>query len=228
MKKKKILFLLSFLFVLSAFGQYSFGLKLNGGACYFTTKYTFTPPSNSTQKFYLKPSGQGGAFFRYNLSDKFLLGADLLFLPIYGKEKLTSFVTDNNGNLTGEFYESILLRHYYYLGIPVYFGFSRNKFNYSIGMQTNIVIASGAEEIGNAYLQGQYYQWHNKAGKLVSRSYDIGIRLGLLYQANDRFSFEANYYYGLINLVNSKPINENWFWRVQQMTLGINYRLWGN
>jgi hypothetical protein len=151
----------------------------------------------------------------------------MLFIPIEGKEYLKIPATDNNGNFTGEYTEDNIYRHIYYLGVPVYFGYSFKKLNVNLGFQTNFVLASSGEEKGQVILGGQSYTWNNKSKDLGINSYDFGARFGLLYKLSDRFLIETNYYYGLTNIikVSSDALKKNWTWKVQQVTIGLRYKI---
>jgi opacity protein-like surface antigen len=212
----------------TAFGQHEFGLKANGGLSYLSTVFQSSPPQQQTQKFYFRPSGHGGLFYNFNFKDKFLIGTEVLFVPIYGKEYSKLPFTDINGNLTGEYSEDNIYRHIYYLGVPVYFGYNFKKLNVNLGFQTNFVLASGGEEKGQAIYQGQLYTWENKGDKLDINSYDYAARAGLLYKLSDRLSIETNYYYGLTNLLKDSSIKPYWTWKVQQWTVGLRYKLFAH
>ena len=204
---------------LTASAQHGFGVKANGGLSYITTVM-----SGQNQKFYFRPSGQSGLFYSFHFKNRFYIGAEVLFVPIYGKEYFIVKYTDNNGNYTGKYVEDIIYRYIYNLGIPIYFGSSYKKFNINLGLRTHFVLASGGREIGKTFYNGQLYTWNNRADKLGINNRDYGVSIGLLYKLSDQISIETNYYYGLTNLLKDRSLTKNWTWRVQQVTLGLRYK----
>lgn len=214
--------LLAALLPFFTFGQHNFGVKINPGVSYFTTKLE---SYNTDQKFYPMPSGQGGLFYDYRFASNYLLTAELLYLRVDGKEYMKIMYFDSNGNLTGEYGEDWIWRHVSFVGIPVYAGYSYNKWNVNLGIQTNFVIESGGREKGNATINGEYHSFENKSDQLGIDKISFGPRAGAIYKLNDRFSLEANYYYGVNNLLSPDPISESWKWRVQQLTVGVRFNL---
>jgi hypothetical protein len=207
----------------TALAQSDFGLTINGGVSYFTTKLESQLPPTQSQKFYPMPSGQGGMFYNLHLHSKFLFGAELLFVPIEGKEVLKTEELDQNGAPTGLFITDNLWRHVYYLGLPVYFGYNLKKVNVNLGFQVNYTLASGGKEKGEAPFNGSITTWEYTSDKLAIDKYDYGVRAGFLYKLNDQFSIEANYYHGLNNILEDTQISNFWKWKVQQMTVGLHY-----
>lgn len=203
-------------------GQHDIGLKVNGGLSYFSTKAKTTQPI--TQKFYFMASGQGGLFYNLHIHNKFLLGIELVFMQIEGKELLKFELTDQYGNLTGQYTTDNIWRHISYLGIPVYFGYNYKKLNVNLGFQTNITLASSGQEKGQAMYNGGVTTWNNHFDKLAIDNYDIGARAGIIYHLTDKFSIEANYYYGFNNIVKDEKLSKYWTWKIQQMTIGLRYK----
>jgi len=211
--------------VLTAVGQHLIGAKVNGGLSYLLTEFESSPPQHETQKFYPMPSGQLGLFYNFHFKDKFLIGTEIIFIQIQGKDYLKLPFTDINGNLTGEYSEQNTWRHITYTGIPIYFGYSFKKLNINLGFQTNFVMASGGRDKGQATYNGQFYTWENKGDALNIKKYDYGVRPGLLYKLSDKFSVETNYYLGLTNLIKDSQLSSFWAWKVQQWTVGLRYKL---
>jgi len=75
---------------------------------------------------------------------------------------------------------------------------------------------------GQAPDNGSIFTWDRHSGKLNIDSYDYGVRAGLLFKLSDKFSIEANYYYGINNIL--KIYINNMKWKVQQMTVGLRYK----
>jgi hypothetical protein len=218
--KKLTIVLTTLTIYLSAYGQHDIGLKVNGGLSYIGTKVK----SNITnQKDYFRLSGQGGVFYNFTLPKNFMVGAELLFIQIEGKEYYEIPFADETGNLTGEYGIDNIWRHVSYIGIPLYFGYSIKKFTINLGFQTNFALISSAKEKGQATVNGQLHTFENKYSKLNIDSYDFGPRIGLLYGLTKRFSIEANYYYG-VNNIRKAPFND-WKWKVQQLTVGLRFKI---
>lgn len=219
-KMRQLLILILFVIHLTASGQHDIGMKANGGLSYLDTKFH----SNETvDKIYFQPSGQGGLFYNFNLHDKFLIGTEILFIQIEGKEYFEVPETDNIGNPTGLVWSDNIWRHISYLGVPIYFGYNFKKLNVNLGFQTNFTIASSGREKGQAPFNGDVVTWENKANKLGIDNYDYGLRAGVFFKLTDKFSIETNYYYGLNNILKYKI--GSWKWTVQQMTVGLHYKL---
>lgn len=217
--------LLTALLPFFAFGQHNFGIKINPGVSYFSTKAETNPPQNITQRFYPMPSGQAGFYYNYSFKDKFLIGTELLYVLIEGKEYFKLPFTDNNGNPTGEFSEEDIWRHISFVSVPVYVGYNFNKWNVNLGVQGNFVWESGGRVEGRATLYGTPYTWENSSDKLGINQYDYGIRAGVIYNLSARLSLEANYYMGLTNLIEDDDLAKYWDWRVQQLTVGVRFNL---
>ncbi len=222
--RQLLFFIIALTVHLSVFGQHDIGLKVNGGMCYFSTK-SRSSQQQETQKFFYRPSGQCGFFYNYCFKNKLLIGTEALFMPIEGKEYLKFPLTDEHGNYTGDYSEGNIYRRIFYLGVPVYVGYGFKKFNVNLGVQANIVMASSGEDRGQAIYQGQLYTWHNKSNGLGINRLDCGARIGMLYKLSKTFSIEANYYYGITNLIKNKVLRDYLTWKVQQLTIGVRYKL---
>lgn len=213
---------------MAAYGQHDFGFKANGGFSYFTTKLESNPLEQKTDIFYIQPSAQVGFFYNYNFKEKLSIGTEVLFIPIHGKEYLYLAKKDQNGNLTGDYKDEYIYRHIYYLGIPVYFSSSFKKLNINLGFLMNFALGSDAEEMGHGSHNGQYYTLDRKVDKLGINKYDFGARSGAAYKLSEVFSVETNYYFGLTNILNLQHSSINWKWKVQQVTIGLRYKLFSS
>jgi hypothetical protein len=213
----KFIFLIFFsLNSLFSFSQHDFGVKVNGGASKITSKFN----SNiTTQKFYFVPSGQAGFFYTLSIK-KSLLGAEILFSQIEGKERLSIPIFDNNGKNVGEDIDMIY-RHISYLSLPIYYGFKFKKLSFNLGIQTSLALASSGEERGQ--FGGTVIS--NNFTKLNIDNYDFGARAGMFINLSKRFSIDLNYYYGINNILSNNINIPNWSWKVQQATIGLCYKL---
>ncbi len=193
----------------NSFGQLDIGIKINGGASYIYTHFqqsnqAFVLGGNvSTDKNYYRPSGQAGLFFNRYLKHQFSIGAELLYTQIEGREYMELQQTNQNG-MPGQYITDNVWRHISYLGIPIYFGYNFKRLNINIGFQFNYVLASGGEEKGQEPNNGNVTIWDNKFNELGIKNYDFGAKGGLVFKLSDKFLIEANYYYGLNNIIKDK------------------------
>jgi hypothetical protein len=211
------------------YGQSFIGVKVNGGLSYFKTELKMYPPSPMTQEFHPMLSGQGGITYNYIFKNKFLIGTELLYTQIEGKEylKVLTGVT-TNGNFISDngFYEKNSFRHIYYLGLPIYFGYNVKRLNLNLGFQANLALASGSQSYLNGiYSNGEAFSYDTNQNDLDISKLDFGGRIGIFYKLSDKYSIETNYYYGLTNLIKDKNINEPPVWHIQQLTFGLRYNL---
>jgi hypothetical protein len=227
MTRNLFLILTIFTSALSSFGQHNFGLKANLGLSYLTTRMELSSTQKIEQTFYPMPSGQIGLYYSYQMTEKFTIGTDLLFIPIYGRERMKIFLSDINGNLNGNQSEAYYNRHIYNLGFPIYFGYKYKRFNYNLGAQLHYALTSGAKEKGDMTINGSTLHFENRAKKLGINKIDYGLRAGIVFEKSDRVSLNANYYFGLTSLLENSSFNSFWVWKVQLVTFGVNYKLFG-
>lgn len=214
---RKLITILTLLTIhMTAFGQQEIGLKVNGGLSYLSTKVLST--ETKVDKIYLAPSGQGGLFYNRCFRDKFLLGAELLYLQIEGKQYVE--IPASGYNPTEIMVTNNIWRHISYLGIPIYIGYKLKKFNFNLGFQIGITLMSSGRVKGQA---PGIPSWDNKSDNLGVDNYDYGARAGINFKLSDKFSIETNYYYGINNIL--KDQTGNLKWNVQQMTIGLRYSL---
>ena len=223
---KQLLFCIISLITISftVFSQNDFGVKINGGISYLSTKVESTPPTK--QKFYVMPSGQAGLFYNLHPHDKFLFGTEVFFSQIEGKELLKSEEIDQNGP-TGQYATDYIWRHISYVGMPIYIGYSFKWFKINLGIQANLTLLSGGRDKGQATENGTIYTYENKYDHLAIDYYDYGVRAGMLFKLSNKFSIDVNYYYGLNNIVQEAFLSNYWTWKVQQATVGIRYKFNG-
>lgn len=214
--------LIILLFNFSIYGQQNIGIKANAGLSRIVIYENST--QKVVQKSYFVPSGQGGLFYNLPLGNKSLLGAELLFIQIEGKERLEIPFTDQNGNPTGEFGIDNIDRHISYIGLPIYYGFKIKKLTLNLGVQTSFTLASSAREKGQATDgYGGISVWDNKFDKLNIDAFDFGARAGLIFNLTNRFAVEGTYYYGINNILKKSIYNTELKWKIQQMTIGLRY-----
>lgn len=215
--KRKLTILLLLTINLTVFGQHNMGLKVNGGLSRISNSFN---PSNSTWTVQFAPSGNSGFFYNLQLKNKSVIGAELLFVQIVGKEKIKIDLIDINGNNVG-ISTGNLYKHISYLSLPICYGFKFNKLTINVGFQTSFVLISSAREKGQSTHNGDVTTWDNKFKELNIDSYDFGPRAGVTYNLTDKFAIEGTYYFGVNNICGNDELN--WTWRVQQATVGLRY-----
>lgn len=209
-------FLISYRYFL---GQHILSAKISGGM----SKITSNNFSNVTKPTdYCQPSGLFGLSYTYKIKTRFNIGGELLLSQIEGKEKLETPATDIYGNPTGDLITDEINKHISYLSIPVFFGISFKKLNVNLGFQTSFMLANNGREKGQVTTNGTTTTW-DKTGKLNIDSYDYGARIGLGYEISNRIGVEANYYYGLNNIISNTVTIPNLKWTIQQVVLGVRY-----
>ncbi|MBW6484052.1 MAG: PorT family protein [Vicingaceae bacterium] len=219
---KTILVLILYVVCLTTYGQHTFGVKLADGWSKISTKINSSPPT--PQEFKFMPSYQGGLSYNFHFKNKSLIGAELLFSKIRGKEHSESPTTDEFGNPTDEFIIGNVDRHISYLSVPVYYGLNYKKFTVNIGVQTSFVIySSGLATTLAPDNNGNTLYFENKTAKLPITNYDFGIRAGLSFALSNNIMVESFYYYGLLNIYEYH--STNWKWTIQQLTVGVKYNI---
>lgn len=229
-KEMKRLFTTIILFAVavSTFGQQTFGIKINAGLSYLKTERVSYSSLPDTQKFYPVLSGQGGLTYSYNFNTKFLIGTEILYTQIEGKEVITGLSgmsTDNTITIDGH-YEIDTYRHIYYLGLPIYVGYNFNNLNINIGIQGNFKLGGSSHWNANSvYNNGVTDSYESESEKLDINKFDYGLRFGVFYKLSPKYSIETNYYHGLSDIANGGLISGSPVWSVQQLTIGIKYNL---
>ena len=182
--------------------------------------------SNATLTIPFVPSGQGGLFYNLQLGPKSLLGAELLFTQIEGKEKLEMdlYTLNESGRVYLGYRKDNLYRHISYLSLPVYCGFKINRLMINAGFQISYSISSSGREKGEGVIEGENIKINIKTNDINIKRFDYGPRVGIIYSLTDKIAIETTYYYGLNNIQKGDPKFGKL--KVQLVTLGIRYRLW--
>lgn len=212
MKKALTIILFFLLKTQPYYGQYELGLKVSGGFSRITNNIN---SPGTKQTLYFSPSGQGGFFYSFNLGSKSILNVELLFTQMQGREKLEIPYLDQYGNPTDPYVTVQICRHISYISLPIYYGIKFKKISLNLGIQTSLVIISSGRERGPS--------WDNKYDELNIDPYDFGPRAGIIFHAFKRVSIEGNYYYGINNILNENVTFPEWFWRTQQINVGVRY-----
>ena len=205
----------------NTFGQNEFGIKCNLGISKLTEKFDLGGPIG--YKFLVMPSGHCGLYYNCHTGKSSIIGTELLFIQIEGKEKYKLPVQYNSDTNQRGFANGNVWRHISYLGLPVYYGFKIKKINLNAGFQVNFVLKSSGRSKGNAPNDhGGVVRWDNHSNKLYIDNYDYGVRGGINYNHSDKFAFEGTYYYSLNNILSDN--NNGVKWKIQQLTIGLRYK----
>lgn len=216
MKKQFIIFTL-LTFNLPSFAQSDLGVKINGGLSKISQSFDAPHLTYNTQ-FAL--SGQTGLFYIAYISDKSILGAELLFLQIEGNEKIDQVLIDSNGDNIG-FFKNQNYWHISYLGIPVYYGYKFYKITVNVGFQASYNLFNSVRAKSSGTIQKELYNSDRKHYGLDIYKFDFGPRAGFIYDMTDKLAIEGNYYYGIVDYTIS---TNSWKWNIQQMTIGLRYK----
>jgi hypothetical protein len=221
MSKYLLLFLLQNLCI-SAYGQYKWGIKINGGVSRIYNSFSSSSDPYTLSKIKFAPSGHAGIFYSSQLGNNSLFGLEILFLQIRGYEKTEIDLIDFNQNNIG--YSRLNVhRNISYIGLPLYYTIKINRLSVNAGMQASFAISSNGREEGEARALEKVIQIKNKYKPLNIKSYDFGPRAGIDYRLNKYWSIEGIYYFGVNNIIKESPLGK--IWRVQQATIGIKYNL---
>ena len=221
-------------FCFNSFGQNYYGFKLGGGSSYLSSKIDAKLIPNSTQKFYWRPSFQGGYFYNHCINKYSSIGLELLFNKIIGLEKMETKLTDQNGDQTGQMAIATQRRHISHLSIPLYYEYKTKKLTVNLGVQFSLRIYS------KFYLDVQSPIPLNYSVQpsiiLNTKFYDFGGRAGLEYSLTKKLALETTFYYGLIDISRkntetfgypdiSKNNAHDMTWKVQQVSVGLRYKI---
>ena len=206
-------------FCITALGQTSFGIKAGFGGSYLSTKIDPKYIPNSTQKFYWRPiTRHGGFFYNYQMKNKSLIGAEILFLRVEGKESIET-IYKVQGNREAYSITTTIWRNFSYLSIPIYYGYAFKKIKLNMGLQTSINLYNAyyierKSTLPMLFIQPDYF-------KMQVDRFNFGLSGSVLYNLTKKIALEAEYYYGLNNLLISNSKKETW--KLQKATLGVRY-----
>lgn len=238
MKKIFTILTLILAFLSNTYSQNTFGIKANIGLSSVSSKY-YSGYSDINLKDKYLPSGQLGIYYQIKINNNYSLGTELIFQQIEGEQESKYFQeTNNNGSLISELRTiSNFKQHISYIGIPVYFEMTINKLNLNFGVQANYVLASNGKTVIKGYNSNfpDLYNnlldsdnepdvvYINTQNNLNITNFDYGLRIGITSNITQKLSFEANYYFGLNNIIKDNPDFEEW--KIRQMTVGIRYAI---
>lgn len=221
---KNYLVIVFLLIAWPSFGQHELGIRGAGGISYFTTR--FTNPLNFEQEFFIEPTIQGGLFYTYHFANKLHVGTELNWMYVEGREKMIVANTDVNGNPNGLFTTVNTYREISAIGIPLYIGYSQNKWRFNIGGEVMVPLHSFSSE--NTYgvdQNNQAFEWNHDGGELNLDPINFGFRTGVQYDLDELFALEANYTGTINNLLNSAQLSPSWKWEILSLTVGLRFRI---
>jgi Outer membrane protein beta-barrel domain len=175
MRNKILICFASLLSFMTLKGQSSFGVSAGGNLI-----YTSLDHDESRIAYY------GGAFVRFDLSEKVYLQPEILY-------------SRKGTGLPGYFGPFNMEIDFHYISLPALVGF-RMTDNLSIDLGPEVgYLVDGAVTI-------------DKYGPTAEEdfpSFDLGIDMGLMYRLWNHFGFRLRYHYGLTNVMDVKFFDAN-------------------
>lgn len=195
---------------------FSFGVKASRGISRIEVGILTDDADSYELKSAWRPSGNLGFSIDWNIKDKSAINLDLLFNQIEGELETNYSETEYISS-----YSNINF-HFSYISIPIYFEYSFNSFEVGIGVQNSLLVKSKAE--------ARYEITYNTAKEFFSSesedyrlfSFDFGPKILLSYNFSERFTLNADFYYGWNQEREANEIRAN----AQQLLVGVNYKLY--
>jgi hypothetical protein len=181
----------------------------------------FFTPGDFKVKFAL--SGNFGVFLEKRISQKSSLGMEALWVQMEGKEvskDRTLMAFDGQQLVTVGVISDESRLHISYLGLPFYYRIELGKVSIKAGVQSLLFLFANASYEGRGELYGEPFSTESKTKDIDLKSIDIGPKVGLDYQLNNRFRLRADYYYGLTDITSSEFSFQR---KNQQLCVGGNY-----
>lgn len=198
--------------------QNTLGIKASGGA----SKISTTLQENLTvHKDHFNVSGATGLYYNMYLKKQSLLGAEVLFMVIRGKEHSEMYESGQAGNLTGNYAIEDITRQIIYLSVPLYYGFKYKKLNMNIGVQASFSQKSWEKTEGTRGQNSVSSNYSSRTEDLNITDYDFEPRAGLMFYISDNLCAEAVYLYGINSILKSNPMNDKW--KIQQLNIGLRF-----
>ena len=202
--------------------QHTLGLKAGGGLSKIPTARN---ENLTVQKDYFTFSGAEGVYYDYRLKKRHSFSAELLFVQVRGTERLEYYSSGQAGNLTGYYFIEDYSRFICYAGIPVYYNFRYKGFHVNLGFQTMLAMKSRGRIKGETGQNSVSTPLDTKINKLDISNYSYGPRAGVIVRVYKKLSAEAVLYYGINTVLADQPAF-SYLWKIQQLTIGIRYRLY--
>ena len=195
--KTLFVFTIFIFFQIKAEGQNTVGFKFNIGTSRISSKIYNLP---GKQNFPITLSGHFGLFHNWRLSSSTILGYEVLFSQIEGKEKYIFQTTSEKTS-----------RQLTYFAIPFYIGYKFKKFTANLGIQSNyLLIGKYVKTTKGIDSQGKKY-YGSEMGSLSNIDfYDFGIKSGLISNRSKNMEWEISYYQGINNIYDSELYSGRW------------------
>jgi hypothetical protein len=111
------------------------------------------------------------------------------------------------------------------VGIPVYYNFRNKGLYVNLGFQTMFAMKSRGREKGERGQNSVPVSFDDKINQLNISNYSYGPRAGVIVHVYKKLSAEAVLYYGINTVLADDPVF-SYLWKIQQLTIGIRYRLY--
>ncbi len=168
-------------------------------------------------------SGNAGVFANYKLGAKSSIGAELLWLQMEGKhinpDHILSMMNEQ-GLFVNATVSSKVTFHLSYLAIPLHYRLAIGKLGIKAGVQPMIYLFGSSNYEVNGEMDGQPLNAKDKITDIPFDRVDIGPKIGIDYQFNNKFSLRADYYHGLLDITDS---GDDYYKRNQQVNIGLSY-----
>jgi len=200
----------------SLIGQQSLGIKASFGTSMLKTSYSYSTDHSD----YFRPTGQVGFTYKYNITNRSIIGSDLQFFQIRGKEHAKLALTDDFGDPIG-ILKLDIWRNISYLGLPLYYGYNFKNLTFCIGIQTSVTLfSSGKERSEYPDLNGDPVITENEFSGLNIDMLNVGPIANIKYNLTDKSALELMYYYGVNNI--QQDIHD-WKLNPHLLTVGLLY-----
>jgi hypothetical protein len=201
--------------------QHSVGIKIYGGL----TKMRYVSNSYISLSFIeldikepimLQPNG--GFYYNYHLSNDILFGFEILYSQVQYVEQIKMTYINSN-----DYIHTDNILNFTYLGFPIYAGRKSEKFSANVGLMPLILLKDNWRAKGEAMINDTLNIADEKYNLNIDK-FDIGIRLGFVYDIYKRFHIESNFYMGINNLfVKDDKETKGEYLYNQQLTIGLRY-----
>lgn len=191
------------------------------------SKVTSDLPISGNYKVKFTLSGNLGVFLEKRISEKSSLGMEVLWVQMEGKE-----VTKDKGLIGIEGEQIVTVGvisdkanlHSSYLGLPFYYRLKLGRLGVKAGVQPMIFLFASSNYEASGEVFNEPYFTESRTKDISFKSIDIGPKVGLDYQVNNKFRLRVDYYHGLTDItMDSFP----WQRKNRQFCIGGNYLFGG-
>jgi hypothetical protein len=168
-------------------------------------------------------SGNAGIFLEKNIAPKSSLGVELLFVQIQGKMtiKERDLLYENGGTaIVAGTASDVFRTHLSYTAIPLYYKYKIGKVGLKAGLQPMIFQYGSASRKTTGTLLDEPYEDKITAKDISKKKFDIGSKVGLDYELNNKFRLRADYYQGFTNVSSNSDFYNN---KIIQISIGLQY-----